>query len=168
MKNLSILLFVGLFSFTVAFSQSLAPSVVSLGGGYGQSNGYTLSYTLGEMMIETYRADAYILTQGFQQPSLKEVEENAEKPVWITSVYPNPAWNLLNVSIEPPEGSSFEIELINAMGVLMEIQYELRTSGGIIKYQLNLDGLAAGVYFVRLIPMDDPSSVQSFQINKLN
>lgn len=170
MKNLTVFLLVAMMSISMAFSQSLSPSVITQGGEFVKQAGYSLSYTVGEMMIETYYSDHHILTQGFQQPFYKNLVEEEETldPVWAGYVYPNPVWNTLNVGIEPLEGSSYQIELVSTLGKRITVPYELNTDGGLIKYRVNLDGLSAGIYFLRILPSDGEQKAQTFKINKIN
>jgi hypothetical protein len=49
-------------------SQSLSPTVIASSGGYFTGTGASLSWTLGEIVTETFSNGSYILTQGFQQP----------------------------------------------------------------------------------------------------
>lgn len=65
-KTLNILIFI--FLPIIIYTQSLAPSVISSSGDYFQSTNYSLSWTLGEIMTETFFNGSNVLTQGFQQP----------------------------------------------------------------------------------------------------
>nr|NQU93634.1 hypothetical protein [Bacteroidota bacterium] len=48
--------------------QSSAQQVISTAGGYFEGENISLSWTLGEPVIETFEGNGIILTQGFQQP----------------------------------------------------------------------------------------------------
>ena len=66
MKN--ILLFAIAISFTAFSFQASAQQVIATAGGYYEGENISLSYTVGEPVIETYTNGNVILTQGFQQP----------------------------------------------------------------------------------------------------
>jgi len=53
----------------IAFSlNSVAQQVIASAGGYYEGENISLSWTLGEPVIETFEGNDIILTQGFQQP----------------------------------------------------------------------------------------------------
>ena len=66
MKKLSVLIATsGLILFAI---QTNAQQVIATSGGYYQNENISLSWTVGEPVIETFTAGDVILTQGFQQP----------------------------------------------------------------------------------------------------
>jgi len=66
MKKL-LLLSVVCFVVVSANGQSISSSVVASAGGYSEAGEISLSWTLGELAVETFTASELILTQGFQQ-----------------------------------------------------------------------------------------------------
>lgn len=72
MKKLYISFLLLLLTFVVK-SQSLERKVVASGGATSTSGGITLSFTIGEAIINTASFSGYTLTQGFQQPSIVSV-----------------------------------------------------------------------------------------------
>ena len=75
-----------------SFSQnlSLAGSVVSISGSYTTSTNNSLSWTVGESVVDILTSANYILTVGFQQNwerivGIEDVEEKMQP-----AVYPNP------------------------------------------------------------------------------
>jgi len=66
MKNLIKLLIITAFA-TFSF-HAKAQQVVASSGGYFEGENLTLSWTLGEPVVETFTGSNVILTQGFQQP----------------------------------------------------------------------------------------------------
>ena len=63
-----ILCFLFAASILIFSSNSNAQQVIASAGGYYEGNGISLSWTLGEPVIETFEGNGIILTQGFQQP----------------------------------------------------------------------------------------------------
>ena len=55
---------------TFSFSQQISHHVVASGGNYSTASGISVSSTVGEPMVNTLTATGFILTQGFQQPSI--------------------------------------------------------------------------------------------------
>lgn len=66
MKKFTVLMFV-IFVAGV-FAQAGAQQVIASSGGYYVGENLTLSWTVGEPVIETFSGTSVILTQGFQQP----------------------------------------------------------------------------------------------------
>jgi len=69
MKTIIALFSMVLITATAGFSQSIERDVVASSGDYFEGANASLSWTLGEIAVETYTAGNNILTQGFQQPS---------------------------------------------------------------------------------------------------
>ena len=55
---------------TFSFSQQVSRHVVASGGNYSTASGISVSSTIGEPMVNTLTGTGFILTQGFQQPSI--------------------------------------------------------------------------------------------------
>jgi len=55
---------------TFSFSQQVSRYVVANGGNYSIALGISVSSTIGEPMVNTLTGTGFILTQGFQQPSI--------------------------------------------------------------------------------------------------
>jgi len=66
MKN--ILLTILAVAFVACLFQAKAQQVIATSGGYYENDNLSLSWTLGEPVIETFNSGGLILTQGFQQP----------------------------------------------------------------------------------------------------
>lgn len=69
MKPFKLLMFLLFFGTTMVKSQTLSQEVKSCAGGFFTNNTFMLSWTTGEVIIDTYSASNFILTQGFHQPS---------------------------------------------------------------------------------------------------
>ena len=53
-----------------SFSQELSRHVVSSGGKHSSNGTYSISFTIGESIVETFTTTNHTLTQGFQQPRI--------------------------------------------------------------------------------------------------
>ena len=96
---------------TLSFSQTLSPSVIALAGGYEKTpSGLTVSWTLGEPVVDPIRSDDVLLTQGFQQPDLK-VSTGFVDPAFAfgLSTYPNPASTELIMETEYQKELNFRM-----------------------------------------------------------
>ena len=73
-------------------AQSLSPQVLSSGGGYAEGASLSLSYTIGEIAVETLTGTSLVLTQGFQQPLDVGGTFTPESmyPDWKVQTWPNP------------------------------------------------------------------------------
>ncbi len=64
MKHLTLL--ISVLAFAACIFQAKAQQVVATAGGYYEGDNLSLSWTLGEPVIETFNSGGLILTQGFQ------------------------------------------------------------------------------------------------------
>ena len=85
--------------FVLLTSSSLyAQEVVSSDGNYASNLNGSLSWTLGEVITETFEDQSSYLTQGFQQVSLGAAGSPNNMLDMGVSVYPNPFTSYINVS----------------------------------------------------------------------
>jgi hypothetical protein len=63
-------------------------------------------------------------------------------------VYPNPAKGMATVSFNALEAGNQTIEVVNAIGQRVILQNVENAAAGMFQYNLNLDGLSGGLYFV--------------------
>lgn len=97
MKTAILAIFVAL-PFSLAFGQSVERSVIASAGDYRSAGNISISWTLGETVIQTVTAGSVMLTQGFQQPgsatnSLKELIKSS------ITVFPNPSNGLFKINL---------------------------------------------------------------------
>jgi hypothetical protein len=93
-----VLIIIMTLGFILAYGQSLDLTVIATAGEYFQGTNATLSWTLGEPMIETFSSSSNILTQGFQQSKyiINNIYENPAND-FIINIYPNPANDIINI-----------------------------------------------------------------------
>ena len=78
-----------------------AQEVVTTAGSYGETSSGSLSWTVGEPVIETITDGTNTLTQGFQQSKLTVTAINDLKfPGIELSVYPNPTNSFLFIEVK--------------------------------------------------------------------
>jgi hypothetical protein len=98
MRNITLILFL-LFAPMALHSQSIDNNVIVSSGGSLEDNGYILSWSIGEPIVETLVSANNMITQGFHQafPLGLSVSAVNELPgsVIAVSVYPNPTVDVI-------------------------------------------------------------------------
>lgn len=124
---------------------AIAQETVSSAGNYHENAGISISWTLGEPVIETLQSESIILTQGFQQSNITvtSVEEWPQLDFTI-SAFPNPASEILNIYIDTEQD-----ELLYS---LYELSGKTIASGIIAgnNHQIDVSHLKAGTYFLKI------------------
>lgn len=142
--------------------QTLKPDILTTAGGYNSNATGSLSWTLGEPIIETGLSATNLLTQGFQQDSytIAAVEKINSMNTIKVEVFPNPFTSYLDIK---NEGSiPLQVQLKNMDGVTI---YEKNIDPG--QSRLNLPTLSAELYLLEVYD-NDHSTVQTFKIMKMN
>jgi hypothetical protein len=143
MKHLSLFLI-----FSLAFGPPIlrAQEVVSSGGAQARSSGIALSWTLGEIAVETLSNGTLTLTQGFHQSklSLTGIEETVT-PGLLLVAYPNPLATWLNIRIDAGEFSNLEFSLLTLDGKEL-VKENIRKS----LTQIDMQSYAAGNYLLKI------------------
>lgn len=101
-------------------AQSLSPSVISSLGDYHEGESASLSWTLGEVVIETVITETIILTQGFQQSKISTtnaIERLVED--YHIKVYPNPASQLVLVEFTKKKPERIILDVFDQNGKLL-------------------------------------------------
>ncbi len=156
-KNLYLLslMLLGVLS---AESQSLSSSVISVAGGFEKTpSGMSLSWTIGEPIVDPLQSGDVVLTQGFQQPDL-QLSTAFTDPGFeaMLSVYPNPTMDYLQ--LETDFERPIQFRLVDLSGKLI--------NQGIWSQQHAVDvgALPAGPYAIYFVA--DDRMVKSLLINK--
>jgi hypothetical protein len=141
-----------LFLFTVFFALSveaqIKQEVISSAGGYNSNGGISISWTLGETIIPTYKVGDLVLTHGFQQVLIiTTIEENLDQLVNV-KVFPNPASEIVNLQFEIPVEGEITLFIFDSHGQLIKRDIIESTT---VEKQINLQDLPAGIYYLRLI-----------------
>jgi|LakMenEpi03Aug12_release.lakeMendotaPanAssembly.Ray.scaffolds.fasta_scaffold69435_3 hypothetical protein len=147
MKIILVILFV-LFSAHIK-AQSLTPTVVSSTGNFKVTGGYSLSSTVGEPITTTVTSANYILTQGFQQQSLKGVSvQEIQTENLNINVFPNPATEEVHVLILSPRASNTQVKMFDIIGREIIVPTTIINEGTQKQFTLNLKSLSASMYFI--------------------
>jgi Secretion system C-terminal sorting domain len=137
-----------------------AQQVISSTGGIAQSYSGTLSYTLGEVVIDTYTKSNTAITQGFQQPkiAITAINEFPGLDVSITA-FPNPTTGFIELKTEKGKSEKMEYTLYDLGGKIL-LQGKLENG----ETEISLGQFIPATYFIRIRITD--KEVKTFKIIK--
>lgn len=136
------------FSFMAINSgaQTLSPHVESSAGDYFASSQGSLSWTLGEVMVETYSQTQGFLTQGFHQPLTISIT-NVELVETKISTYPNPVHDFVHIKIT--QLGDYHITLFSLQGIkLADVMATITDEND--EHILDLKDYAATLYLLQI------------------
>lgn len=145
---------------TFSVSAISAQQVVSLAGNHHENGDMSISWTLGETVIETFNADEKILTQGFHQPTLTVVSiDDADMPRYNITAFPNPVKSYVTLSVEAEKHENMRFMLYDLNGNLIKKDgiYGKNT-------EVSFEGLTPALYFIRII--EENKSLTTIKIIK--
>ncbi len=163
MKSLILTISV-VFSVIMTNAQSISPEVIASAGEHFLGTDMQISWTMGEVVIETYEAGNSILTQGFHQTHLIVTPDPVNVPNladWNVSVYPNPTSEQLIINLT---GNNQEL-----LAELYDMNGKLVINEPIYKDQqqkeLDLSTLAQSYYLLK-VHSKDHRILSTFKIQK--
>jgi len=131
----------------IVFTGANAQQVISSTGGTGTNANGTLTYTLGEMVIDTKTIGSTIITQGFHQTKLTvtSVKELQNLSFTITA-FPNPTNDFVTVKLENGKPQKISFILYDANGKALQ-------NGNIVNYEVELSFISfnPGTYFLKIV-----------------
>ncbi len=145
---LSILLIAICFSLT---AQKVPRKLISVSGNRVKSAGYYLSWSVGEPVISTLSSGSFILTQGFQQPSL--TGPLSPKPLPeddFIDVYPNPVRNDLTVLFAIKKIHEYFIEVIGMDGRKLHVRNINFDESMFWEEKIDFSDFSQGLYLVHI------------------
>lgn len=143
------------------FAQSISQEVIASSGDYFTNPEASLSWTLGEPVVETFENGNVTLTQGFHQPEiiLTAIKEPKGKDYEI-NVFPNPAVDIVNIDLELGNEEVIAVQLYNMKGErLINKKFQQRL------FQLDLSSLASANYLLSLRRLNG-ELITTYLINK--
>lgn len=147
MKRILLFVFVCLLN-GYAFGQSVSSYVIAAAGEHSETSDISVSWTLGEIAVETLESSSIILTQGFQQ-GYYEIT-SVDGPVMSNldlKVYPNPATDHIYISLKSDEVKSALIEIYNIDGKLVLNEKWEYIDG---PYKIDINGFGSSQYILRI------------------
>jgi hypothetical protein len=154
-----------LFPAMNCYGQELSNYVVVPAAGVATAGVISYSQSVGEPAVEILTSTDIVLTQGFQQPGVKEVLGLPPDGTGV-NVYPNPATDYINVKLFGDKARKFKIEVINLTGVIMYSITLDFTSKYYYIQQIDVMRLKFGIYFVKVVS-DDRVIDRVFKIEKM-
>lgn len=151
-------LFTLLLSFWCIIVFAQPQEVISpLGKSYNNSTG-SISFTLGEIMINTFNSPDLILTQGFHQSRLviTDIRSSQHKALEIL-VYPNPAKDFVILKVENYQ--EFSYMLFDITGKIIEKKEIVST-----ETEIDFNHLEPSLYVLKVLWNE--VDVRSFKITK--
>lgn len=148
-------------------AQSLERQVIGSAGGYEEEAGYSLSFTVGEPVVETAISGSLVLTQGFQQPDNISVGINDVVKVKMDYlIFPNPTIDKLTVQLTADHSVEVTISLHDMLGRKFDQLDRKVLVDGVTQQQYDLSSLAAANY---MLVLTDKAGNQlgQFKIQKL-
>jgi hypothetical protein len=120
--------------------------VIASGGNAHKNSSGVISWTLGELVIETFKNETGIITQGFQQSRLKVSSvDNILSGSIIITAYPNPAQDFLYIKTESEiKGLRYSVVDVNGK----EVSKGNLTANPM---ELNFMHLPSATYVVRIM-----------------
>lgn len=160
-----------LFLSTVGgYSQKLSHQVLVPAAGLTTIGDISYQQTIGETAVETFILSPYVLTQGFQQPSVLGEDEKPDPTGSGITVRPNPVTsdreNKLFVKIDCLETRSYIIRIYNFAGSVVYSWHSDTMLDYEYNHEVNMEYYSRGIYFVWVTSTDGEVDL-SFKIEKL-
>ncbi len=145
----------------LALAASLnAQEAVTSAGGSGTVQGLAVSWSIGEVVTETFKGTALTLTQGVQQPQKIEiVNSSPELPGYIIAAYPNPASDYVTVSVSGDATRPIAVKIFDTTG---RVRYVSQIADS--ELRIPVSNLPAGMYVLQLT--DKKKNIQTFKLIK--
>ena len=151
MKRKILLFLILLPGFFLARGQvQLTPTVISSAGGYAEATDISLAWTMGELAVSTLSTTDMILTQGFQQPFLLDINAIDDPEFnWSVNAYPNPVSEILNLRFNIDKTMDLQLELYDITGKKLVIKMlPSIMPGG--RETLDFSGFRDGIYILKI------------------
>ena len=128
--------------------QNTSPNLVSSAGASLEFSGVTsfkMDFSIGEIIINTAFADDFMITQGFHQESiyLSTIKESINMEL---TIFPNPTTSSINIDFHDTINSPIKLDIYDASGKQWGITEFINEK----TYNMSLEGLAEGIYFLFL------------------
>ena len=144
------------------FAALKAQNTIPAAGGNATGSGGSVSYTIGQILYNTFSGTNGTFIQGVQQPyeiSVVDAIENTEGIILEYKVYPNPTRGLIILTIEPFDQENFRFKVYDLSGILLQdkkIESE--------ETEISMENLSSAIYFLKVIR--DNQEVKVFKIIK--
>lgn len=138
---------------------SSAQEVIAPAGSFHKQGDKSISWTLGEPVVESFVSTHKILTQGFHQSQITVTKVSPESiPGLSINVFPNPATNFLTIALDG-EYQDAELNFYDQAGHLLLKKY---LNGA--RTEVSLESFTSGIYFLKVI--SENKELKTFKIVK--
>ncbi len=168
MKKSFLFVFCSLSFCLSILAQTIGRQVVAAGGTTTATPMLSLSWTAGEAIVGNAGDGGLSIHQGFQQPEtlITSIDEKPDlNKTLALRVYPNPTDGLLHLEGLNAPNAEWQICLFSALG--QKLTVDVAVPLGKTGLSLNLSGLPAGQYFLR-VQSELPESVGIVAFQKIN
>ncbi len=107
-----------LFLTVTSFGQTVSRYAIAAAGNTFSASGITIESTVGQTPFLTLSAKDFYLTQGFQQPTKKDAQDNS--PWNFIKLFPNPVTDYLTMIPWTTESKSFTIKIFSMTGSMLK------------------------------------------------
>ena len=155
--KLSAVLLLGL-GLTGLHAQTTVPAT----GGNASGGGGSVSYSVGQVVYQTYTGTNGSVAEGVQQPyeiSVVLAIEDATSINLSVSAYPNPTTDYLTLEVNDFELSNLHFQLYDLQGKLLQSEKIMGKQTSIV-----MNNLAPATYFVKVVQRE--KEVKTFKIIK--
>ena len=138
----------------------IGQEVISTTGNYREESSFTISYTLGEVVVNTLESTSSVLTQGFHQPLIVSQDTTFIQELLDIEilVYPNPTNYQVIIKVDVIDGLHFM--LFDLKGVLIK-QNQILSE----ETMLDLSRLVPSTYILKI--QKESGEARIFKIIKL-
>ena len=151
--KLTILIGITFFSL-ITKAQSIELSLINSAGGSFNSQHENLTWTVGEVITESFSTDNLYLTQGFLQTNINKTSISTKKSeISEINIYPNPASTVFFIDYtsgkEPSVSHPTELSLIDINGKVVfskDLNQKLTS--------ITINELKTGVYLIKLTKLN--------------
>ena len=164
LKGICIAFIFSFMIYGIVIGQTIELNVVATNGGFVETPHLSLSWTTGELIINTLNDDSYILTQGFQQSLFGRIMNVRKRSISANDLemerievsasvnfnmqfFPNPVNEELTVKFESEVEEALQILLYDLWGKLHQTHHVLPSQQSL---RINMVDLTAGLYFLSL------------------
>ena len=136
----------GLLLFHNGKAQVVEQVVGAAGGSSKAIVGYTIDFTLGEVVIATAGSDLSC-TEGFHQPLVARnlPDSNLTAASWYIKIFPNPVHDELKIHAYMDRAGGIDFRLVDIQGRVLVVR-QLSFLQGYNDAVLNVGSLARGIY----------------------
>lgn len=163
-RSLSLTFLLLIATYQLAFSQSVSQFFLGTTSNLFISSSFSLSFSVGELSVNSYLANDFLLTQGFQQ-AYPENASPGEDTLQVISVNPNPVKLKVNLDFYISGNYSYLIDIYTLKGNRIE-QFQYPNIFYKERKTLNMENYAKGLYLIRIYSTNGKVN-KMFKIEKM-